>query len=76
MVTSWSAWSPCSVSCGIGHSMRMRDYIKREYQRECNTTLAEKKSCIPADSRNVKCKDENSLSIHEKRSKLKRIYIL
>lgn len=47
-VTSWSDWSPCSVSCGKGLKVRTRLYIVSPQQQtsaECNVLLMEKADC-------------------------------
>ena len=64
MLTSWSSWSPCSVSCGRGVTMRVRKYFKPELANKCNSQLEEKKSCII----NEKCVDENLISLPERKS--------
>lgn len=54
MVTPWLEWSPCSVSCGVGHSERRR-MIKRPAEnggRPCPTRLVKKRSCIGTAGRN------------------------
>jgi len=47
-VTSWSDWSPCSVSCGTGLKVRTRLYrVSRQQQLEagCSLQLMEKGPC-------------------------------
>jgi hypothetical protein len=56
MVTSWSAWSPCSVSCGNGFTIRVREYIKKEYGDDCDTRLVDKKACKAKDKNSMKCR--------------------
>jgi hypothetical protein len=68
MVTSWSSWSPCSVTCGTGNTVRIRQYIKPSLAEKCNTKLSETKNCKPMESKYAKCKDDSTLTIEEKKS--------
>lgn len=52
-VTSYSAWSNCSVPCGKGLRMRSREYVNPEVaaRSDCNRQLVSKEMCIaPAPS--------------------------
>lgn len=54
MVTPWLDWSPCSVSCGVGVSERIR-MVKRPAAnggRPCPTRLTKKRSCVGNGGRN------------------------
>jgi hypothetical protein len=64
MLTSWSFWSPCSVACGKGFTVRTREYLKKELKSKCNSQLAENKTCIV----NEKCIDESLMSNTERKS--------
>lgn len=33
--TPWTEWSPCSVTCGIGISMRTRTFIEHAGRKKC-----------------------------------------
>jgi hypothetical protein len=45
-VTPWSYWSPCSVSCGKGVSVRTRMYVDEQLgSRSCNVQLLESAEC-------------------------------
>lgn len=53
MVSPWLEWSPCSVSCGVGHSERRR-MIKRPAEnggRPCPARLVKRRSCTGAAGR-------------------------
>lgn len=53
MVSPWLEWSPCSVSCGVGHSERRR-MIKRPAEnggRPCPTRLLKRRLCTGAAGR-------------------------
>lgn len=65
MVTKWSQWSPCSKSCGLGSTSRMRSYIYPELSEHCKTQLFEKKSC-----KNSECKSKETLTVADKKSLL------
>jgi hypothetical protein len=65
MVSTWSTWSPCSVPCGKGFTVRTRQYLKKELESKCNTQLIDKKSCMIKE----KCLDENLMSVTERKSK-------
>lgn len=54
MVSPWLEWSPCSVSCGTGHSERRR-MIKRPAEnggRPCPTRLVKRRACVGQAGRN------------------------
>lgn len=57
MVTEWTVFSPCSVSCGEGVRKRTRNYIneKRAKEASCNTKLIEKTECGAKCINNVSC---------------------
>ena len=66
MMTTWTTWSPCSVQCGKGHTIRVREYAKKELESQCTSQLIEKKSCVV----NEKCLDESLMSSTERKSKM------
>lgn len=33
--TPWTTWSPCSVTCGIGISMRTRTFVDHAGRKKC-----------------------------------------
>lgn len=47
-VSDFSAWSPCSVSCGKGIRMRSRQYLNAEQalQTKCTRQLVSKEMCV------------------------------
>lgn len=47
-VTEWSQWSPCSVTCGKGLSMRTREYLmpQKAQMFECSRQLVSKEMCV------------------------------
>lgn len=57
MVTEWTKFSPCSVSCGEGIRKRTRNYIneKRANEASCNMKLIEKEDCGGKCINNVSC---------------------
>ena len=57
MVTEWTVFSPCSVSCGEGIRKRTRNYIneKRAKEAGCNMKLIEKEECGAKCVNNVSC---------------------
>lgn len=41
--TPYSEWSPCSVTCGIGISMRTRNFIEHAGRKKCpHVTIGKK----------------------------------
>ena len=46
-VTQWSDWSPCSVTCASGVSVRQREYLMPAAAKSsgCNIVRDEKERC-------------------------------
>ncbi|XP_055700255.1 spondin-1 [Phlebotomus papatasi] len=45
--TSWSSWSECTASCGVGISMRTRSFIDHKGRKKCpHITIVEKQKCM------------------------------
>lgn len=44
-VTSWSEWSPCSMTCGQGTSVRLRRYLNPADEGVCRRAMREVKLC-------------------------------
>ncbi len=61
MVNKWSSWSPCSVTCGRGITIRTRSYNNVSLAESCDTTLIERKECIIKES----CIHEDLMSFDE-----------
>ena len=64
MVSAWSSWSPCSVSCGKGITIRTRSYNDEKLEMKCNTKLVDKIDCLVAE----RCLDEDLMSFNEIKS--------
>lgn len=64
MVNKWSSWSPCSVSCGKGVTIRTRGYNDKGLEDKCDTKLVEKKDCMIAE----RCIEDDLKSYDEIRS--------
>ena len=64
MVSTWTSWSPCSVSCGKGSTVRTRSFLKPELKQKCKAQLIEHKACMIVE----KCLDENLISATERTS--------
>ena len=45
-VTSWSAWSPCSVTCGNGTSQRLRFYLNKQDMIRCQRDTQQTQMCV------------------------------
>lgn len=45
--TPWTTYSPCSVTCGIGISMRTRTFVDHAGRKKCpHITIVEKNKCM------------------------------
>uniref|UniRef100_A0A182PSA0 Spondin-1 n=1 Tax=Anopheles epiroticus TaxID=199890 RepID=A0A182PSA0_9DIPT len=48
--TRWSEWSECSVSCGIGVTMRTRTFLEHMGRKKCpHISVVEKQKCMQPD---------------------------
>lgn len=44
--TPWTEWSPCSVTCGIGISMRTRTFVEHAGRKKCPHISIGNSNCI------------------------------
>ncbi|XP_014674793.1 PREDICTED: spondin-1-like [Priapulus caudatus] len=45
-ITQWSYWSPCSVTCGEGVTLRTRTYFNPEFEQMCELEMMQKDGCV------------------------------
>ncbi|OXU26487.1 hypothetical protein TSAR_003613 [Trichomalopsis sarcophagae] len=57
-VNPWSAWDPCSVTCGIGVERRNRTLKKNVKEEDCPVELKQSRTC---NIKQVPCKKELTL---------------
>ena len=56
-VSEWSAWSPCSVTCGKGVKQRTRAYKNQLGRKKCNLELVVTQPCM---GEKPECDDEEA----------------